>query len=272
MESYICTTCGQQFAESEREPEACPICQDERQYVGLTGQGWTTHARLRRSHRNAVRVEGPGLLGIGMAPDFAIGQRALLARGAAGNVLWDCVPLLDDGLAEMIRGIGGIRAIAISHPHYYATMVDWARAFGCPIHLHAADRAHVTRPDDAIRFWDGDTLDLGDGMTLLRLGGHFAGGTVLHRAAGAEGGGALLSGDIVAVVPDRRWVSFMYSYPNQIPLPAAQVRRMADALEPYDFEQVYGAWWGAIVPADGKGAIRRSAERYAAAVGPHPLA
>ncbi|HEX6037656.1 MBL fold metallo-hydrolase [Longimicrobium sp.] len=267
MEHFICTTCGTQFSESGREPDGCPICRDERQYVGPGGQQWTTHARLRRSHRNAVRTEDAGLVGIGMAPDFAIGQRALLVRGAAGNVLWDCVPLLDDGLTEMIRGIGGIRAIAISHPHYYATMVDWARAFDCPIHLHAADRAHVMRPDPSIRFWDGDTLDLGDGMTLLRLGGHFAGGTVLHWAAGAEGCGALLSGDIVQVIPDRRWVSFMYSYPNLIPLPASEVRRMADALRPYEFERVLGAWWSTVVPADGKGVVLRSAERYAAAVG-----
>jgi glyoxylase-like metal-dependent hydrolase (beta-lactamase superfamily II) len=266
MESYICTTCGTQFAETEREPDACPICRDERQYVGLAGQSWTTHARLKRAHRSAVRREGAGLLGIGMAPDFAIGQRALLVRGAEGNVLWDCVPLLDDGLAEMIHGIGGIRAIAISHPHYYSTMVDWAREFGCPIHLHAADRAWVMRPDPSIRPWDGDALDLGGGMTLLRLGGHFDGGTVLHWAAGAEGRGALLSGDIVQVIPARGWVSFMYSYPNLIPLPATEVRRMADALEPYPFEQLYGAWWSAIVPADGSGSVRRSADRYAAAV------
>lgn len=267
MDFFICTTCGTQFAESGREPEACPICRDERQCVGLAGQQWTTHARLRRSHRNAVRTEDAGLVGIGMMPDFAIGQRALLVRGAAGNVLWDCVPLLDEGLADMIRGIGGLRAIAISHPHYYSTMVDWARAFHCPIHLHAADRQHVMRPDPSIRFWDGDTLDLGDGMTLLRLGGHFAGGTVMHWAAGAEGRGALLSGDIVQVIPDRRWVSFMYSYPNLIPLPAAEVRRMADALRPYDFARIHGAWFSTVVPEDGKDVVMRSAERYAAAVG-----
>lgn len=267
MENYICTTCGTQFTESEREPEGCPICQDERQYVGLTGQAWTTHAHLKRSHRNAVRSEDPGVVGIGMAPDFAIGQRALLLRGADGNVLWDCTPLLDDAMAEMIHGIGGIRAIAISHPHFYATMVDWAREFDAPIHLHAADCEHVMRPDPSIRFWEGDAMDLGGGMTLLRLGGHFAGGTVLHWPAGAEGRGALLSGDIVQVIPDRRWVSFMYSYPNQIPLPASEVRRMADALEPYPFARIYGAWWNAVIPEDGAAIVRRSAERYARHVG-----
>ena len=267
MEHFICTTCGTQLAGTEREPEHCPVCLDERQYVGHGGQAWTTHAGLRRAHRNAVRREDAGLLGIGMEPAFAIGQRALLVRGTEGNVLWDCIPLLDDGLAEMIHGIGGVRAIAISHPHYYAAMVDWAREFNAPIHLHAADREWVMRPDPLVRHWEGDTLDLGDGMTLLRLGGHFAGGTVMHWAGGAEGRGALLSGDIVQVIPDRRWVSFMYSYPNLIPLPAAEVRRMAEALEPYAFERIAGAWWGAIVREGGTETVRRSAERYAAAVG-----
>jgi hypothetical protein len=103
MQSYICTQCGTQFAETEREPERCPICEDERQYVNPQGQQWTTHARLLRTHRNAVRSEGPGVVGIGVDPRIGIGQRALLVRGDEGNVLWDCVPLLDPGLAEMIR-------------------------------------------------------------------------------------------------------------------------------------------------------------------------
>ena len=103
-------------------------------------------------------------------------------------------------------------------------------------------------------------------MTLIRCGGHFAGGTVLHWPAGADGRGALLSGDIMHVVPDRRYVSFMYSYPNLIPLPAWQVRRIAEAVSPYPFDRIYGAWWDRVVPQDGKAAVARSAERYIAAL------
>jgi glyoxylase-like metal-dependent hydrolase (beta-lactamase superfamily II) len=142
-------------------------------------------------------------------------------------------------------------------------MVEWARAFDAPVHLHAADREWVMRPDERIEFWDGETRELGEGLTLLRLGGHFAGGTVLHWAAGD----ALLSGDIVQVVQDRRWVSFMYSYPNLIPLPAEAIHRIVAALEPYEFDRIYGAWWDAVVRADGKAAVRRSAERYLRALG-----
>jgi len=161
-----------------------------------------------------------------------------------------------------IEELGGIAAIAISHPHYYSSMVEWARAFDAPVHLHAADREWVMRPDEGIDFWDGETRELGEGLTLVRCGGHFEGGTVLHW----EGGNALLSGDIVQVVQDRRWVSFMYSYPNLIPLPAATVERIVAALEPFDFDRIYGAWWGRVVASDGKGAVKRSAERYVRAL------
>src|SRR5262249_36981964 len=70
-----------------------------------------------------------------------------------------------------------------------------------PIPLHAADRQWVMRADPAVQFWEGDTKPIGSGLTLVRLGGHFDGGTVLHWADWSEGRGVLLSGDILQVVP-----------------------------------------------------------------------
>ncbi|MFT3864580.1 MAG: hypothetical protein QM729_09930 [Solirubrobacterales bacterium] len=264
--AFVCFTCGTQHAPSAEPPAACAICADERQYVGHEGQRWTTLAELRASHRADVREEEPGLTGLGSTPWFAIGQRPLLARTSAGNVLWDCAALLDEEIELAVRERGGIDAIAISHPHYYTTMVEWARAFEAPIHLHAADRGWVMRPDPAIEFWDGEELELLPGATLLRLGGHFAGGTVMHWAPGAEGRGALLSGDIVQVVADRRWVGFMRSYPNLIPLPVTTVESMVAKLDPWEFDRIYGAWFGKVVSSDAKQAVRRSAERYRQAI------
>jgi hypothetical protein len=180
----------------------------------------------------------------------------------AGNVLWDCTALLDDEIVEAIRNRGGVAAIAISHPHFYTGMVEYSRAFDAPIHLHSDDRAWVMRPDAAIRFWDGEQHELMPGLTLVRLGGHFAGGTVLHWAQSADGAGALLSGDIIQVVADRSWVGFMRSYPNLIPLPAATVGEMVAALEPWPFQRLYGGWFGRIVDTDASAAVRRSADRY----------
>ena len=262
----ICVTCGTQFPPSAAPPHQCPICSDPRQYVPDAGQRWTTLGALRSSHRNAFQQLEPGLIGVGTVPAFGIGQRALLLRSPGGNVLWDCIALLDDATIAIITALGGLTAVAISHPHYYTTMVEWGHAFGCPVYLHAADREHVMRPDPVLRFWEGETDALGDGLTLIRCGGHFEGGTVLHWAGGAGGSGALLSGDIVQVIPDRRHVGFMRSYPNLIPLPVPAVDRIVTALEPYAFERIYGAWWDAHILADGKAAVRRSAARYRSAI------
>ena len=181
-------------------------------------------------------------------------------------VMWDCLPLVDDEVADEIERRGGLAAIAISHPHYYTGMADWAGRLHCPVLLHADDRQWITRPDPAIELWSGETRELGDGVTLIRCGGHFAGGTVLHWRDGAGGAGALLSGDIVQVIPDRTHVGFMYSYPNLIPLPEASVAHIARALEPYAFDVIYGAWWDRLVRRDAKAIVRRSAERYARAL------
>ena len=260
--------CGVQFAERVEPPEACPICEDERQFVNPRGQTWTTPEALRRSHRNALRAEEPGLLGIGMEPSFAIGQRALLVRTPEGNVLWDCVSLLDGAVVEAVGAMGGLKAIAVSHPHFYAAMVDWSHAFGrAPIYLHAADRRYVMRPVPAIEFWEGDRRALPGGLTLVRCGGHFDGSTLLHWPEGAKGRGALLTGDTIQAVPNRRAVSFMRSYPNLIPLPAAAVERIAAAVEPLAFDRIYGGWFDRSVPVRAKAVVARSAARYLKAIG-----
>jgi hypothetical protein len=78
--------------------------------------------------------------------------------------------------------------------------------------------------------------------------------------------GILLTGDTIQVIPDREWVSFMYSYPNLIPLDASAIRRIVAAVEPFEFDRIYGAWWGRVVPAGAKDAVRRSADRYLRAI------
>jgi hypothetical protein len=269
MPAFICTTCGTQYPPGDRPPDGCAICQEERQYVNPLGQSWTTLEQMARTHSNAFTRYEPGLLGVGTVPSFAIGQRALLVRTPEGNVLWDCISFIDDATVEIVRALGGIAAIAISHPHFYSSNVEFASAFEAPVWLHAADRQWVMRPDPAVRFWEGESKEVLPGLTLLRCGGHFAGGTVLHWAAGAGGRGALLSGDIVQVVPDKR-VSFMRSYPNLIPLDASSVQHIADVLESWPFEPIYGAWWDRVVPGNGKEVLAYSARRYTTAVSRTP--
>ena len=266
MENFICVQCGTQFFETAKPPLHCPICEDERQFVRHGGQEWTTLKRLAADHQNRFEEEAPQLLGIGTEPEFAIGQRALLVQSPAGNLLWDCIALLDDRTIAEVNARGGIRAIAISHPHFYSSMVEWADYFGAQVFLHAADRQWVMRESPRTQFWEGKTLSLWDGLTLINCGGHFEGGTVLHWPAGANRKGALLTGDIITVVQDRRYVSFMRSYPNLIPLGATAIHRILDAIEPFSFDQIYGGWWKANVLSNAKDAVRSSAERYLRAI------
>ncbi len=264
--AYICQTCGTQFPPAAHPPSSCPICEDERQYVGWQGQQWTTLEALQQNHHNVIRAVELGLTGIGTSPSFSIGQRALLVQTPVGNVLWDCITLIDQATIAEVKALGGISAIAISHPHYYSSMIEWSRAFNAPIYLHAADREWVVRPDPAVIFWEGETLALADGLTLVRCGGHFSGGTVLHWPAGAGGKGVLLTGDIINVVQDRRYVSFMYSFPNLIPLSPAAVRRVVAAVEPFAYDRIYSAWWDKVTLQDARQAVHRSADRYIALI------
>lgn len=263
MDEFLCVTCGTQYPASEAPPAQCAICEDERQYVGSGGQRWTTLAALRRERHNTFTELAPGITAIRTAPEFAIGQHAHLIQTPAGNVLWDCISLVDDATVSEVRQRGGLAAIAISHPHFHTSMVEWSRAFGgVPILLHSGNQPWVMRSDAAIHFWEGQTHAILPGVTQVRCGGHFPGSAVLHWAAGAEGRGALFTGDTIMVVPDRRYVSFMYSYPNLIPLDAATVQAIVASVDPFDFDRIYGSWPERIVRSDGKAAVRASAERY----------
>ncbi|WP_304459484.1 MBL fold metallo-hydrolase [Alicyclobacillus sendaiensis] len=267
MPAWICMTCGTQYPETDLPPSTCPICQDERQYVGREGQRWTTLVDMQRhGYRNAFYQHEPCLWGIETVPEFAIGQHAKLIRTQEGNILWDCISYLDEVTVDLIRGIGGIRAIAVSHPHFYSSMVEWAERFDACIYLHARDKQWVMRPSERIVLWDGPKFELGSECTLFHVGGHFAGSTVLLWNQGAHGRGVLLTGDTLSVSADRRHVSFMYSFPNRIPLSATIVESIRSKLEPLSFERLYGTQFDTVIETRAKDAVMRSVERYLAAL------
>lgn len=268
MPAFICNTCGTQFPPSDTPPKNCPVCDDERQYVGFAGQNWTTQEKLSLTHFNAWHEYAPDILGIGTQPRFAIGQRALLLRTEHGNVLWDCISMLDAATVSLIKSLGGLKAMAISHPHFYTTMGEWSRAFDVPVYIHAADRQHVMRPEGNLKHWEGETLELFAGVTLIRGGGHFAGSSMLHWAKGAGGRGILCASDTAYVAPDKRHVSFMRSYPNLLPLPAANVKAIAAAVAPYRFDVMFGNFFESVIETGASAAVQKSAERYIAAIAP----
>ena len=263
MPAWICATCGNQMAEAPEPLRLCPICADERQYIGRGGQRWTTLDALRaEGRRSDIRDVEPGLLGIGVTPSFGIGQRALVVATDAGQVLWDPPGLIDEAAIAAVRRRGPLRAVTASHPHFYGVAIEWAHAFpGAEVLLPSADAQWLMRPDPSVRHWSG-SLDVAPGVRLIQVGGHFAGSAVLHWEADAEGRGVLLTGDTLPVVADRRYVSFMRSYPNYVPLPAAAVQRIVERVSPLVFDRIYDGWWSSVLETGAHDAVLNSAERY----------
>ncbi|ENF1917048.1 MBL fold metallo-hydrolase [Klebsiella michiganensis] len=257
----LCATCGTSYDDRGNTLNHCRICEDERQYVPASGQVWIKPDDLTETHTNTWQQHNDRLLSVRTVPKFAIDQRAFLLLTPQGNILWDCIANLDAASKTLITALGGINAIAISHPHYYTTMQDWADAFNARIYLHASDREWIMRDSPAITLWEGDALEILPAVRLLRLGGHFAGGTVLHWA---KDDGIMLAGDIIQVTPGGRAVSFMWSYPNLLPLAAASVEKIVERLGDTPFGALYGAFKGQNVPKNARQIVLDSAQKYLA--------
>lgn len=269
---HTCLACGAQY-EGAAPPSACAICSDDRQYVPPEGQRWLGAEEVAaRVSSNPVRpLEGePGVWTVGLEPKVcAIGQQAFLVQGEGGAVLWDLPGPLAAGAAAAVRGaLGGGRvvAIAVSHPHFYTAMADWADALGCSTYIHAADARWVTRPCTAVVAWEGERRELAPGLAMVRLGGHFPGSCVLHWSGAADGRGVVFAGDTIFPAADRRWATFMRSFPNYLPLPAAAVRRVAEHAAALDFDRLYGAFPGQMMGPDARAKVLASAERYCRAL------
>ncbi|SDO63097.1 hypothetical protein SAMN04515671_1536 [Nakamurella panacisegetis] len=262
MTVWICTACGIEHANTARPPAPCAICTDERQYVPAGGQAWTSLTAMADEYSGAFREIEPDLYGLQVSPSFGIGQRGLLVRTPAGNVLWEPPGFVNQQLVNDAMVLGGVAAIASSHPHLVGASITWSKAFdGIPVYTAEADRRWIRRPDDNITLWSGRRTVV-PGLELIQCGGHFPGSAVLHWPAGADGQGALLVGDTLMVNNDRATVSFMRSYPNLIPLGERLVRQIASTVDDLTFDRIYGAFDGRVIQADARTAVQRSADRY----------
>lgn len=208
-----------------------------------------------------------GVVSLDIAPAFAIDQRAILIPMESSNLMWECVSLVTDEAVSHIKRCGGVACMAISHPHFYASMHEWSEALGgVPIYLHEADRSWLPRLSPHVRYWSGDRLDLSDDLMLIHLQGHFPGSAGLWWKSGPRSGGSLFPGDAIQVTMDRRHATFMYSYPNAIPLKPSVVRALRNKVATLSFTDVFGFTWGRNIIGDAQQAIDRSFERYLAAV------
>ncbi|HEY4290466.1 MAG TPA: MBL fold metallo-hydrolase [Puia sp.] len=256
---YICTTCGVQYPPSSVPPLSCKICEDDRQYVNPNGQTWTTLAKLNDHYKNTIEQVASNIYSIRTQPDFGIGQRAHLIVTPGGNILWDCISNIDKDTFEEINKSGGIKAIALSHPHYFSTMVEWSKSFNnAPIYVNSLDAEWLARKDAAVNLWEGHEFTLWDDIQLICCGGHFPGGSVLHNP---QNGGQLLVGDVIQVCPDLKSVSFMYSYPNMIPLSKKEIRGIQSAISGKTYETIYGAF-GRYITKNAMAVMDFSVDRY----------
>ncbi|KAI1638314.1 beta-lactamase-like protein [Biscogniauxia mediterranea] len=305
----ICTACGTQFPTSDpAAQQTCFICDDPRQFAPPTGQSFTTLDALRAPgsgykneftplpiNNNPSSSSSPSsskdddddteetFTSIHTTPRFAIGQRAILVRTPGGNILWDCLTLLDAATVAEIASRGGLAAIVISHPHYYTTHLEWSRAFSCPVYLAAEDArwlAQRSSPAPSQQFpqqilvpeaeteYDVPVGGAPSGFAVLKLGGHFPGsGAGLYA-------GRLLVADTLVTTPSgvggyggRRRprgvnsYAFMWSIPNMIPLAPADLARMWGILRRHEFRSTHGAFPGLdIVGASGTEMKRRVLE------------
>jgi hypothetical protein len=256
---WICATCGVEHGEPVG---TCAICADERQWVPADGQRWTTLAELSAAgHRVRVSELEPDLLGLTVEPKVGIGQQSHLVTTPAGSLLWDLADYVDEAAVTRIHERGPVLAIASSHPHMFGVQVQWSRALGgVPVLVCEPQLEWVQRPDPTIQGWR-ERVELAPGLTLLEVGGHFAGSSVVHWEAGADGRGVLLTSDTIHANPDRATVTFLRSYPNRIPLSPAVVERITSAVEPLGFARLYDNF-GRMIDGNAAGAVRRSADRY----------
>lgn len=130
---------------------------------------------MRGHYRNIFKPDNveARMTSIYTEPKFGIGQRCILLETSGGNVLWDCIAYLDDETEKFINDKGGLKAIVISHPHYYTTHLDWAKTFDCPVYIAKDDEEWVNRPDrEGLRkVFEGDTEKILDDVVAIKVRG-----------------------------------------------------------------------------------------------------
>lgn len=111
---------------------------------------------------------------------LGIGQRAILLQTESGNVLWDLVAFLDQPTIDFINQKGGLKAIVISHPHFYTTHLEWAKIFNCPVYTNKDDEEWLNREDkEGWRKLIRGVNEIVPGVTAIQAGGHFDGSSFL---------------------------------------------------------------------------------------------
>ncbi|MDI1493269.1 MAG: hypothetical protein OHK93_005057 [Ramalina farinacea] len=262
---------------------------DPRQFVPANGQTWTTLHKLSSSHKNTwsqdprdpriwsfwtePKVNPPFLPSkpklfalsdyIDTKPphqQFAIGQRAFILQTPGGNIMWDMIANLDtDTVARISSTFSPLKAVVISHPHYYTTYASWSARLGVPVYIAADDKEWLCQQPPPPSGQGAVKLNLIEGspgtkqeilpdVTAIKTGGHFPGSLVLHWEK------YLFIADTIVTVPSAHTPSprppgqttyaFQYSIPNAIPLDPDTIHVIWKAIRDLEFEATFGAFTG----------------------------
>jgi hypothetical protein len=259
--TIFCSACGTAFVDEKFTSGNCPVCSDDRQYIPSKGQSWTKREDLQNNFNNLITPIADNFYEIKTIPKFAIGQRAFLITSPNGNILWDCMPLLKDNTVEFIKSKGGLKAIAISHPHYYSSMNEWAETFNCPIYIHQSDEEFIFTKGSHINLWNGDENELWDSIKIKNIGGHFPGSSILIVPFLSKEG-TILCGDTFYISPSKRHISVMYSYPNLIPVSLSEINRINGIMKNVPFDTIIGGFDNQKISPNAKDILNASFAKY----------
>ncbi|KAF2750631.1 hypothetical protein M011DRAFT_395519 [Sporormia fimetaria CBS 119925] len=274
----ICITCGTQYdAPLSSPPKQCRICEDPRQYVPPYGQLWTSLSSAQPHMQNTLTpcstnpaitfltttanpsspslhpslssgkpISASLLPGLPAQKVLGIGQRAILLQTPNGNILWDCLSFLSPSTVSEIQEKGGLKAIVISHPHFWTTHLEWAKAFECPVYLAGWDEEWSCRADNEARrvLVRDEVTEIVPGVKVVRVGGHFEGSMCLWWDGRGKDGESGLAPPESNQQPGTSRYTFMWSYPNMIPLAPAAIHKIWNALKPLEFTATYGGFMG----------------------------
>ena len=235
LSHFACANCG--FWQLHFDPPDCPVCTDVRNDLPEDGWNFLPEARVADTHSGTWRQVADDLWAFTTTPALGLGGTGWLIVRPQGNVAFEAAPYYSPDMLAKIRELGGIARLAASHPHGYGALFQLQRAFDPPVvAIHKDDLAYtkalrVTAPYD-------DRMELLPGMTLHRVGGHYAGQAALHDAPG----GRLFCGDMFKIDQDAdgrsTHVSSHKAFHKDIPLTHGELQNYRDVIAPLAFDAV----------------------------------
>ncbi len=230
---YVCTNCGfwqRHFA----PPPGCPVCLDFRHTPSPHGwEFWTADEAAARIVTRWDEDEH-GIVTFRSDPSLGIGPSGYLIPLPGGNLLFENPPWYSDEALKFIRQRGGVRWLAASHPHAYGALWRAQEAFSPEaVFIGTADLPwtgafRATHPYE-------EPLEIVPGASLVPVGGHFDGQSVLHLRDRR----ILFAGDMVKFHANPPGISTHKAFNRRVPMSHGEIRRYRDAVAPLDFAEVY---------------------------------